>query len=137
MTNLTPPMKTWYSVFVSPTNNIHYFSLELPDHLEENQANPAKMTLLADRTHHDGRRLSVTYRVNIETHGPFLAVMAKDAKDPSDGLNVMILQLVVKQDTETLEGIFSWNSLSSGTIQSAPIQWTCKQSESHRLMTQA
>jgi len=134
-------MGTWYSVFVSPTNNIHYFTLELPDHLEENKTNPAKMTLLADRSHHarslqDGGLLSVTYRVSVETHGPkhdsFLAVMAKDAKDPSDGLNVMIL----KRNGDALEGIFAWNSITSGTIKSASIVWTRKQSESHRLMGQ-
>lgn len=123
-------MKTWYSVFLSPTNNIHYFTLELPDHLGENQTNPVKMALLADRTHQDGRRISVTYRVNVEVHGQFLAVLAKDAKEPSDGLNVMIL----KREGEAMNGIFSWNSLSSGTLKSAPIIWTQVQSESHRRM---
>jgi hypothetical protein len=125
-------MESWYSVFVSPSNNLHYFVLELPDRLAEDQANPAAMTLLADRTHHDGRLLSVSYRVNVEVHGPFLAVMAKDAKDPSDGLNVMIL----KRDGDSLEGIFSWNSLTGGAIKSAPITWTRTQSESHRRMMQ-
>jgi hypothetical protein len=135
-------METWYSVFVSPTNNIHYFTLELPERLEENQTTKeATMTLLADRSHHargshDGGLLSVTYRVSAEIHGPFFAVMAKDSKDPSDGLNVMILKREMKNGVETLEGIFSWNSLTSGTIKSAPIIWTLLQSKSHRRMTQ-
>lgn len=123
-------METWYSVFVSPTNNIHYFTLELSD-LREDAVSSAGMTLHADRAHQDGRQLSVTYRVNLEAHGPFLAVMAKDTKAHSDGLNVMIL----KRAGDSLEGVFSWNSLSSGTIKSAPIRWTRKQSESHRRMT--
>jgi hypothetical protein len=126
-------IETWYSVFVSPTQNIHYFTLELPKPDENcNQALKAKMKLVADRSATDKRILNVTYRVHVEFHGPFVAVLAKDDKLPSDGVNVMVLK---RDDSKkTLEGIFTWNSLTGGTIKSERITWTSIPSESHRRM---
>ena len=127
------PVTTWYSIFVSPTRNIHYFTLELPEPLDEG-INEAQMKLVADRSPTDGRRLTVTYRVHAEIHGPFIAVLAKDDKTPSDGLNVMVLKR--NEKNTALDGTFTWNSLTSGTIKSENIHWTSTPSESHRRMTE-
>ena len=126
--------RTWYSVFVSPSWNVHYFTLELPDEPSEGVIQ-TKMRLVADRLATDkkeGQILDVTYRAHVEFHESFVAVLAKDNKTPSDGLNVMVL----KQDSHSMDGTFTWNSLTGGTIRSEKIHWTSTPSESHRRMTE-
>lgn len=123
----------WYSDFVSPSGNIHYFAIELPD-LADKQVNEARMTLLADRSATDKRIIPpVTYRCHVEVHGAFLAVLAKDAKTPSDGVNVMVLEL---KDDE-MRGTLTWNSLTKRSITSAEIRWTRSASEAHRRATES
>ena len=119
---------SWYSDFVSPTKNVHHFRLELLD-LCDSAAKHAEMTLIADRGASDGRILTVLYRVHVEICGPFIAVLAKDAKTPSDGVNTMVLELI--RDDE-MRGTFTWNSLTSGTIKSEAIRWTKTPSDKNR-----
>ena len=118
---------SWYSDFVSPTKNEHHFRLELPD-LGDSAANRAEMTLVANRVASDGRMLVVSYRVHVEICGLFIAVLAKDAKTPSDGVNTMVLELI--RDDE-MRGTFTWNSLTQGVIQSEAIRWTRDPSTKH------
>jgi hypothetical protein len=116
----------WYSTFISPPRNIHYFTLQLN---VRGSRPKGTMTLVADRKQTDGRWLKVRYRVSVETLGSFVALCAKDAGNPSQGLNTMVLQ--VSRGGLRLRGVIVWNSLTKGKIMTSTIDWRRSRSSAH------
>lgn len=106
----------WASVFMSPAGNRHDFTLDL-ERGPEGAA--AKMELVQHKP--GGATLRVRFHTHVEICGGFVALLSKNAASGSVGVNAMILKVV--GDSNVMEGVIVWNSLSTGTVECGIMKW--------------
>ena len=119
--------EVWYSTFVSPAGNLHYFTLDLNPNFTG-----ARLQLEVQRQ--DGLKINPDFRVHVETSSPFIALLAKDRNKP-EGMLSMILH--PDESIDGMRGEIIWNSLTdkAGKVirvkGSQEIMWTRMRSPEH------
>ena len=115
----------WYSTFLSPTGNLHWFTLNLQETLESSD-------IRLETKRIDERRSNPEFRLTAETSKPFVALLAKGIDDPGGMFSMMLKSLEPNQDAlEVLDGQIIWNSLTDSTVKVGNLQFTRTPSSDH------